>query len=505
MKKIFTTEKFNLTVIKIIFVLALIVVITPILMLAKYDYPSADDWSYGVYGYQALKNGGNVLTVLKMSFKMAYDSYFSWEGRFVNSFLASLQPGIFGEKYYAIVPWMMVGMIIVSQIFLIFSIIDLDSRENCRYCIPIIVPMLIMEILYTPSTIQSFYWYCGAVNYTFIHGISFILLGLFLKLALKEYGRAKYSVMAVIASLAAVLTGGDNFATSLYTVLTLWVLLFIFFFVNKKAVKRTWFIALIATISLLICIAAPGNSQRLNANFNGQTKDAVQAVIMSFVQTFKNICLWTNIKVILMIFLILPFAWKLVNCMKYRFRMPAIFTVLSFGIYSSQLTATLYVDGTTGGGRMEAIVFYSYMVWLVMNVIYWIGWLNRFAACKLKRPLESKNILNDLCGKYILVYCAIMGIILAAVIYKSDLKEISSYKAYRDYKQGWAQVYALEWEERLEILRDDNIKNVEFEHLSVYPEAFMYTDLQDEYGFIWVNYDCARYYGKESITVKPFE
>ena len=29
----------------------------------------------------------------------------------------------------------------------------------------------------------------------------------------------------------------------------------------------------------------------------------------------------------------------------------------------------------------------------------------------------------------------------------------------------------------------------------------MYTDLQPEGGYVWVNWACAEYYGKESVTV----
>ena len=36
--------------------------------------------------------------------------------------------------------------------------------------------------------------------------------------------------------------------------------------------------------------------------------------------------------------------------MNYEFRFPGLFTALTFGVYASQATATIYVDGTMGGG-----------------------------------------------------------------------------------------------------------------------------------------------------------
>ncbi|MDE7271402.1 MAG: hypothetical protein K2N81_13135, partial [Acetatifactor sp.] len=53
--------------INICFVLALCIVIAPLLVLGAYNFPSADDWSYGRDAYKALQAGGGVGTVLKIS------------------------------------------------------------------------------------------------------------------------------------------------------------------------------------------------------------------------------------------------------------------------------------------------------------------------------------------------------------------------------------------------------------------------------------------------------
>ncbi|MFQ8913277.1 MAG: hypothetical protein ACLR79_12520 [Waltera sp.] len=50
------------------------------------------------------------------------------------------------------------------------------------------------------------------------------------------------------------------------------------------------------------------------------------------------------------------------------------------------------------------------------------------------------------------------------------------------------------------MLKDDSVKNPVFRPLN-YVELLMYTDLQPENGYAWVNTACAEYYGKESVTV----
>lgn len=496
------SDKISLASINIVYVLALIAVVFPLLLVAGYNFPSADDWSYGKAGYKALAEGGGFFDVLRCAFENMARHYMEWEGRFSNSFLASLQPGIWGEEYYCIVPWMMLGGLIVGEIVLAWMLLAGDSKQNRWLVLPIMVPSLMMQILYIPSVSESFYWYTGAVNYTFIFGLSMVLYGLFVKLALGDTEGWKMAVLALVASVMAVLIGGDNFSTSLSTFLAMFVLSILFAITNRRALKRTWYLTLLTGGSLVACIFAPGNTSRLNDNFGGSTTgNAFEAVGLSLVRTFTNIYSWTNVKMILVVLLIVPFAWMAVKNIKFRFKFPAVFTVITFGVYASQITANLYVDGTTGGGRVAGILYFFYHVWLVSNLCYWLGWLQRVCEGRLEKKVLQSERIRSIMGKSILPYCAVMGLILCGIIYKSDLKEISSYRVYRDWRQGWAAQYALDWEERLVILRDPSVTVVEFAPVKAFPEAYVYTDLQDEDGYVWVNKACASYYGKESVMV----
>lgn len=108
--------------------------------------------------------------------------------------------------------------------------------------------------------------------------------------------------------------------------------------------------------------------------------------------------------------------------------------------------------------------------------------------------------MDNLTQKYLLRYCGVVGVLLAAAVLFGNVQETSSYRAYRMWRNGWAQAYGEGWEERFKVLKDDSVKDVVFTPL--YPvELIMYADLQPEDGYTWVNYECAQYYGKESITI----
>lgn len=104
------TEKKKLMLISAACVIALAVILWPLLAISKYNYASADDWSYGVHTYQVLQNHGGVIAFIQAIIETVQESF--WEARFANIALATLQPGIFGEHCYAIVAYLMIGSII---------------------------------------------------------------------------------------------------------------------------------------------------------------------------------------------------------------------------------------------------------------------------------------------------------------------------------------------------------------------------------------------------------
>ncbi len=494
-----TNEK-QMIVINVILVLALLAVVFPLLLIAQYNRPSADDWSFGVYSYAAVRQGKGVIGVLRGAFETVKYYYMNWEGRITIPFLGALQPGIWGEKYYAVVPWIMLGGMVAAQTAVCrFCCCAVAGKENRQYILPIAVPMLILQIMYVQFPVETFYWYNGSVSYTFLYALSLFTLVLLGKLGLADGRGPKQIITAVLECILIVIVGGGNFATSLSCFLSMCVLAVLCYFFRRETFKKIYIYPCLMLIMLLLCIFAPGNIGRLNGNFGGEAENsALRAIIMSFVQSLTNIYSWTNGKILLGLLFIFPFIWMAVKNIRFSFRLPGLFTLVTFGIYASQSTATMYVDGTTGGGRMAAILYYSYLLWMAGNVGYWAGWLNRRTGYKAKQLLDR---IGDRFGRYLIVYCGLIGLVLMGAIYLSDLKDISSYKAYRDWRQGWAQQYAAEWDARIEVLRDESIKEVEFAPLTVCPEMLLYTDLQEKTGYYWVNSACAQYYGKDRVDI----
>ena len=491
-------KKLTLILVNVMLVAALIIVVSPLLWIAKYDYPSADDWAFAASSYHALKNGEGLFGVIRAAVITVMEYRVNWEGRFSIVFLGALQPGIWGEKCYGIVAWLMIGSIILSELYLCSSLLKKYAKDSSGrwLSVPIMVPSLILQLLYNHSAEESFYWYNGAVSYTFAYGLSLVLLALFMKLGTEEFKHGGVRIgIAVVACILAVIVGGANYSTSLSSLLALLMLSVLFFCFDRRAFYRTWFLTAIVGISLWICLSAPGNMVRLNSNFGGATAGKKAAIIASLQYALYTICTEsTNMRMGYMLLFILPFLWKAVKSMDYGFRFPLLFTGVTFGLYASQATPAMYVERGIYSARLMGILFCSCHVLIVGNVGYWLGWISKR---RYEAPVLVTHIYDKL-GKYLLVYSILAGILFGRIVWKSGGR---SFSAYESLRQGLPQQYAKEWEERLEVLHDDRVKEVYFSPISIYPAMIMYTDLQPEDGYVWVNSACAQYYDKDVIRI----
>lgn len=490
-------ERTNVKVIALINIVMSIIVTAPLLILGHFNYPMADDWSFGARPHKIIKEGGNFFEVLKTAFDVVIEWRERGEPRYANAFFGAMNPGIWGEHFYRITPWIMIGSLFFAEILLCRYLLR-DGKESGRdYSLTVAIPSLIIQILCVPFPTETFYWYTGAINYTFIFSLSLIQLMIFLQLKHGENSRGKTAVLIIIGCILSIFVGGDSYATSLCMVSTYGAISLGMLFRDRKALLRTLPLTVVTTIGLVICLVAPGNQVRLNTEFGGTTTGALHAVIMSLARSLLIIYSWTDLKILVMILLIAPFLWKALGKAAYMFQYPVVFTGFTFGIYASQIVATMYVDGTTGGGRMADILYYSYHVWLLLNVGYWIGWLQRK---KIFADMMAAKKFKQWITDHLLVWFLAMGLLLAAIISATEIRQVSTYRACAWIIKGYAEEYAAAWEERLLILNDESVKEVYFEPLPGYTELVFYADFQP--GENWVNNACEIYYDKDHIELK---
>lgn len=295
----------------ILCVLFAVAVSAPLLILGHYNYPSADDWSLGTLTYHAVKDKRGLGAVLQE----AVNTVLLWrekgEPRYANALLGALQPGIWGEHFYRITPWIMIGSLFFSELLLGAYLLRGQGKGKGRLLLPIVIPTLLIQLLCVPYPVETFYWYVGAVNYTFIFSLSLVLCVIFLRL--KDGGMTwqKTAVLEFAGCIIAFLVGGDSYCASLSSA-CIFAALSVLMLIKreKKALLRTLPVTLIVMAGLIVCLAAPGNMVRLNKEFGGTTTGAAYAILMSLGRTAVNIYSWSSGKILLMLLLISPFCGK---------------------------------------------------------------------------------------------------------------------------------------------------------------------------------------------------
>ena len=92
----------------------------PVLLLGRYNYPCADDFGFSAYSHIAWMETRSVYQVLKGAWQTVVERWIGWQGTFSSIFVMALQPAIWGEGAYCLVPWIMIGAMSSSTLFLLF-------------------------------------------------------------------------------------------------------------------------------------------------------------------------------------------------------------------------------------------------------------------------------------------------------------------------------------------------------------------------------------------------
>ena len=225
-----------------------------------------------------------------------------------------------------------------------------------------------------PLAVQSLFWYNGSVFYTFFFGLFLLCCGLTIRYIYLEEGKKRIGALALLCILMLLLSGG-NYAVCLLTG-ELWVLWELGLIVQKN---RRWKELLLPAgvfyVGFAVSAVAPGNAVRQSAYPNHP--GVIKAIGMSLSETFKFSVEQLTMPVLLLLLLSLPVLWSMTENKKWSFRWPGLVTAMSFCLLSSMNTPHIYSIGVMGPGRYKDIVFFGLILFMMLNLFYWMGWLRR--------------------------------------------------------------------------------------------------------------------------------
>ncbi|MCD7751754.1 MAG: DUF6056 family protein [Lachnospiraceae bacterium] len=466
----------------------------PLLLIGQYAHPCADDFTYGFYAHMSWINFYSVPQALQAALMQVKSSYETWQGTFSSIFLMAVSPAVWSETDYFWTPLLQLGILVFSNYYLTYVLIVrlLHGRKIYWGIVAPMLSFMLMETVYSP--VNAFFWFNGSVHYHFMHGCMLILIGLELHLSVcARKGRRIFLTAASV--LCAVLCGGANYSTALLTLICLVTICGLVIIAGQKPFWQLPALAAEA-VSFVISIIAPGNAVRQTSFVK---MGAVEAILASFRTAYAYGKVYLTPLVLLVILFLLPVLIRLAAESSFRFRMPWLVTLYSVGLASCVYTPALYSMTYTGPDRLMNIAKMWFLFLLLVNVFYWIGFVQK------KLPAKREENGKRTAAPIILAYCAAVLCLFLVDLKISDqpLKEFSSYAAWVSLRSGEAAQYDEEYQQRLEILLSEE-KNVVLQDYSVKPYLLYFDDVTED-AANWKNTAVANWYVKETVVLQSAE
>lgn len=464
----------------------------PILLLGRYDWPSADDYSYALFPHESILKGEFPLVG---SWNYILRCYTGWQGTFSAIGMMTLTPLTFSPFLYWLTPVVMLASLCIGT----FKLADTLARRalggTWRQSIFLAVPILLLSIQFVVSPKDTFYWWNGAVYYTFTYGIFLLLMERMV--ALKLAATRRQLLWAVIPGvLAALMVGGSNYVSALLGTLLCGLFLLWFLWKDRKKFLPALIPTAVLVVGFLVSVVAPGNQVRQATV--APPIGAVDAIIKSILKAGVDCLTWLNWPILLVFLLMIPLLWGLSGKVKFTFPLPLVFSVFTFLLFAAQNAPHFYALGVSGPERLRSIVFYSFFWLVLINLWYWLGWVRRAV---LPRLAGGENLLRR---AWVAVPVLLALLAVTTVYFRYDRVSTTG-RAAAALADGSAEYYWQQQVDRLPLLEDSTVTDVVLKPLDVpgnlYPLLFN-GDLKEDPA-IWVNQAVANFYHKTTVRITP--
>ena len=509
MKKWFINRELNIKAASIVLSLIYIVSILPMLYISRYNYPSADDFAMGVEAYRAFRDTGNFFAALGQGVYMAWYDYIHWMGYFTSTFFMSVPPSVFGEKFYILGTYIMLGILSFATLYFMHALLCKALRINAHLANCITMIILIVTVQCLPqgmARVESFYWYCSAANYILMYSQGLIFLGLLIS-AVQDNRKSKRRYDFVMAMIIGFFVGGGNYLTSLSISIIIFFLMLIIV-LNRLGIIFLWkdnicrkeiihrmnlliFPSLLLLIGFACSCFAPGNANRASG-LTGMKP--LKAIFTSLYYTLRYpIGEWTNFAVICFLLLLIPFLWKAVQKVKLPFNYPGWAVLLVYGLVSANIVPPMYAEGNINAGRLQALFWMQYVLYVTLLEGYLLGWLQQRFSIRISNGSMPFDWRKYICFvSVLLAFGSALSVHVNPDFYAGT-------SALEDILNGHAQVYAQQNQERQAILKDVSIQDVVFDAYTYEPDLLFFADITTDRSE-WTNEAVRRYYDKKSVV-----
>ena len=412
-----------------IYVLSLI----PMLVLAFYDFPSADDFSMALQPHLYFVETGNFFGTIVESLKKSWLVYSRYEGYFFSIILTCICPSVFGEFWYFLTPFLILGMLTFGVLYFFdaFFVRVFGLDKDLSTAAGMVTLILMIQCMPQGSIrTEAFYWYSGAINYSFTFGMAFFWLGLLMRSVYDDDAKSRKRKL-IWATFWGFWLGGANYMTALELAICSVLILFILFMVKRgifrfdagpeqnsavhvvsdvksaeqignttkqvgdsgvngsggnsgmiegkelttgkrKSFNMIWIPTLVNLIGFACSCFTPGNLVR-----SAETEHIgpVKAVLLSLHSTFdmmvNDMARW---ELFVALVLLVPVFWEMARTLRHRLQHPLMFTLFAYLLVSSNVVPPFFAVANIGAGRLKALAWMEFAIMMVLVVFYLTAW-----------------------------------------------------------------------------------------------------------------------------------
>lgn len=518
----------------VIYALSLI----PVLVIGKYDYPSADDFSMGLGTRLVYEATGSLLAVAGKILSETVRYYRTWIGYFTSCLFTTVSPATFGEAWYALTPAVILLALHVGVAVFFYALMEkaLGMNRYVRRCMTVLALFLMVQRMPEGSLrVEAFYWYSGAGNYTLTFSAGLLYLAFYVLSVCGVRSRNR-SLFLILACIMGFLAGGGNYLSALsFAVVSV---LFAVYLVKRK-------IGRLLPASFYLCgfavsCLSPGNRIR---GGEAEGYGALKSILLSLYYTLSYpLNQWMNWAVLLILALAGVIFWmgfaeiefsganakadgaaasekagetvrgaaapeKAGNgaqAVQLGFTAPFPAAVLAYGIVSCVVTPALYAQGNMDAGRIQSTFWLHAVLVLLLLEWYLVGGLYRrfskeqnASAASCLWNASAVSCLRNGAGGFVRAIL-LFFIVFSLLAVKGNPDFYTGTSAVSELLDGSAAQYGRENEERLRILKNPKEQDVVLPRYTVQPNLLYFEDVSEDPDD-WINQKMSEYYGKNSI------
>ncbi len=496
----------------VVYVLSLI----PMLVIGFYDWPSVDDFSMPLQVHQTFVSTGSVLATLGSVFTKTVYIYNNWVGYFFSDFMTCLCPSVFGEKWYFLTVFVILAALTLCVLYFfdaLFVHVFGMEKESVRSAAFLTLILMTQTIENGPSRAEAFYWWSGAINYTFMFGMFLLWMGMILKYVFaestagggKDSQQKKRGALRILpVCILGFLLGGANYMMALVAAVCSLLGLIIVVMVklgkfelwgDKERIRYLWLPFILNLLGLVVSAMAPGN--RIRGTKMGNI-GPVKAILRSYYSVF-NICVDEMVRwEVLLVFIILAILfWNMASAIKHNLEHPFVFALFSVSMVAVCVVPPLYAVESIDAPRIRSTMWLQFVSVMTLAVFYYVTWARQRISDRSSSREKSFGKVSSV-AVIVTVMIIAFGSLLCVYV---NPAYYSATSAVYDLVTGTAKGYKAENESRLETLNNDEIRDAVLPPHSYKPELLFQGDIYED-ASLWENSAVATYYNKDTVALE---